>query len=226
MAEAVLSVGKPTVLLLMAGSCLDISELEGRCDSVLLCWYPGARGGKAVADLLFGKASPSGKLPVTFYRNSWLAEHDFCDYGMAGRTYRYLDEEPLYPFGYGLTYGDVSVTGAEPGASGHEGVMFRVTAKNGGVMDTEDVIEVYGKDASPSAQKNPRLCAYKKVFLAAGEERTFEITLPPETFLVYNDAGEHVPGAGRCTLWFGTCQPDARSAKLTGKRPVRLEWKY
>ncbi|HPR40309.1 MAG TPA: glycoside hydrolase family 3 C-terminal domain-containing protein [Oscillospiraceae bacterium] len=226
MADAVLKIGKPTVLVLMAGSCLDIEEIAGRCDSVLLCWYPGARGGKAVADLLFGRASPSGKLPVTFYRNSWLAGHDFCDYGMAGRTCRYLDEEPLYPFGYGLTYGDVSVTGAEPVSPSEGGVTFRVGAKNEGVIDTEDVIEVYVKDASPFAPKNPRLCAYKKIFLAAGEERAFEIALSPETFLVYDDAGEHIPGAGTCTLWFGTGQPDARSAKLTGKRPVRLEWNY
>ncbi|HQQ89918.1 MAG TPA: glycoside hydrolase family 3 protein, partial [Oscillospiraceae bacterium] len=128
--------------------------------------------------------------------------------------------------GYGLTYGDVSVTGAEPVSSGKEGVTFRVGAKNEGPMDTEDVIEVYVKDSSPFAPKNPRLCAYKKIFLAAGEERAFEIMLSPETFLIYNDAGEHIPGAGHCALWFGTGQPDARSAKLTGKHPVRLEWKY
>lgn len=110
--EAVLAIGKPTIVCLMTGSAVDLSLAEERADAVLQVWYPGARGGKAVADILFGVFSPSGKLPVTFYRS---LDHlpAFEDYSMQGRTYRYMTDEPLYPFGYGLTYGDVEVRKAE-----------------------------------------------------------------------------------------------------------------
>ena len=96
----VLDVGKPTIVVLMAGSAIDLSEAEERADAILLSWYPGAGGGRAVADLLFGKVSPSGKLPVTFYRNEALREMpEFTDYSMRNRTYRYYAGQPLYPFG-------------------------------------------------------------------------------------------------------------------------------
>ncbi|MBO6159230.1 MAG: glycoside hydrolase family 3 C-terminal domain-containing protein, partial [Firmicutes bacterium] len=110
--DAVLAVGKPTVIVLLCGSAIDLGPAAEKADALLLGWYPGARGGRAIADLLFGKVSPSGKLPVTFYRNDKMAEFpDFSDYSMKGRTYRYYQDEPLYPFGYGLTYGDTEVTG-------------------------------------------------------------------------------------------------------------------
>ena len=101
----VLEVGKPTVVLLMAGSAVDLSVAQEKANAVMLTWYPGAGGGRAVADLLFGMASPSDKLPVTFYHDAALEEMPaFTDYSMANRTYRYFDGEPLYPFGYGLSY--------------------------------------------------------------------------------------------------------------------------
>ena len=109
--EAVAACGKPTVLCVLSGSALDLRFADAHMNAVLQVWYPGARGGKAAADLLFGACSPSGKLPVTFYRDldGFPA---FEDYSMKGRTYRYLEKEPLYPFGYGLTYGRVEVCGA------------------------------------------------------------------------------------------------------------------
>ena len=138
----VLNVGKPTIVILMAGSAIDLSEAEERADAVLLSWYPGAGGGRAVADLLFGKVSPSGKLPVTFYRNEALQEMpEFTDYSMRNRTYRYYTGQPLYPFGYGLTYGDVVVTGVT--ADQHTA---SVTVENRGSRATEEVIQLYIKD--------------------------------------------------------------------------------
>ena len=111
--DAVLAVGKPTVICLMAGSAIDLGGAGERANAVLLTWYPGARGGRSVADILLGKVSPSGKLPVTFYKNEQLARMpEFTDYAMKGRTYRYIEEAPLYPFGYGLTYGDCRVAAA------------------------------------------------------------------------------------------------------------------
>lgn len=110
--EAVKETGKPVVLCLMAGSDIDLSYASENFDAVLQLWYPGAQGGKAAAKVLFGEVSPSGKLPVTFYES--LDElPEFTDYRMAGRTYRYMKGKAQYPFGYGLTYGDVRVTGAE-----------------------------------------------------------------------------------------------------------------
>lgn len=109
--EAVKETGKPVVLCLMAGSDIDLSYASEHFDAVLQLWYPGAQGGKAAAKVLFGEVSPSGKLPVTFYES--LDElPEFTDYHMAGRTYRYMKGKAQYPFGYGLTYGDVCVTGA------------------------------------------------------------------------------------------------------------------
>ncbi len=100
--EAVCAVGTPVVLVLNAGSAIDLSGIEEHCSAILDCWYSGAQGGRALAEILFGEVNPSGKLPVTFYHDGTLP--DFRDYRMKGRTYRYLEGEPLYPFGYGLSY--------------------------------------------------------------------------------------------------------------------------
>src|SRR5699024_5602772 len=110
---------------------------------VLQAWYPGPQGGRAVAQVLFGQASPSGKLPVTFY-NEIEDLPPFTDYAMAGRTYRYFTGEVLYPFGYGLTYGDCHVTGASACPPDAAGIPLRVTVRNDGA-ETDDVLQIYVK---------------------------------------------------------------------------------
>lgn len=224
--DAVLAVGKPTVVCLMAGSAIDLSAAQEKASAVLQLWYPGARGGKAVADILFGACSPSGKLPVTFYRDSDLQDMPaFEDYSMKGRTYRYLEREPLYPFGYGLTYGDVRVESAQAAKRDETSgdVTLTASVKNAGSVSTQDVIQVYIKDAnSPYAVPNHSLCAFLRVSLAAGETKDIEIKVPGSAFLVVNDEGEFVAGSGSCTLYVGTGQPDARTAALTGKRSVEV----
>ena len=214
--DTVLGMGKRTVVVLMAGSAIDLSAAEEKADAVLCAWYPGARGGAAVADILFGKASPSGKLPVTFYRNEALSEMpDFTDYSMKNRTYRYYTGKPLYPFGYGLTYGDVSVT-----AVSSDMKSASVTVRNDGAA-TDEVIELYIRDnGSELAPTNPVLCGFMSVKLGAGEEKTLCIDLDPNAFTVVNDCGERIPGSGSWTLYAGTSQPDERSLELTGKRPA------
>lgn len=193
--STVLAVGKPTIVVLMAGSSIDISEADEKADGILLSWYPGARGGKAVAEFLFGEASPSGKLPVTFYRNSALAEMpDFTDYSMVNRTYRYYTGEPLYRFGYGLTYGDCRVTSYEIDP---EKRTASVTAKNFGSRATGDVIEVFVRDtASEFAPVNPVLCGFRRICLEAGEEKTFTLEINKNAFTVVNNEGERIPGSG------------------------------
>ena len=213
----VLAAGKPTLVVLLAGSAIDLSEAETQADAILLGWYPGAGGGRAIADLIFGKASPSGKLPVTFYRDGALEELPaFTDYAMTNRTYRYYRGEPLYPFGYGLTYGDAAVTAVTAGEAS-----ARVTVENRGGRAAQEVVQLYLKDeASPDAPPNPILCGFRRIELGAGETKTVDIPIEPSAFTVVNAAGERIPGSGAWTLYAGLGQPDARTARLTGKTAV------
>ena len=220
--EGVLAVGKPTVVILLSGSAIDLSPAQEKADAVLLGWYPGAGGGRAVAELLFGKASPSGKLPVTFYRNEALADMpDFTDYTLSGRTYRYYRGEPLYPFGYGLSYGACEVTGLTADQR-----CARVSIVNRGQRDTGEVLELYLRDeGSPFAPPNPVLCGFKRVFLAAGEEKTLSVPIDEKAFTVVTDRGERISGSGNWTLYAGFGGPDPRTEALTGRKaravPIR-----
>ena len=193
LAEKIAAVGKPVVTVLMAGSSIDLELCNDRSDAILDVWYPGAAGGKVVADILFGSISPSGKLPVTFYRNEALNEiGSFTDYSMTNKTYRYYSGKPLYPFGFGLTYGDTRVLDYKI-----NGESISVTAENGGAADTDDVIEVFVKDnKSPYATPNAKLCGFKRVHLASGERKTFDFTLGRGTYTVINADGVEVPGSG------------------------------
>ena len=216
--DRVASVGKPVILILTAGSAIDLYEADARCAAVLLAWYPGARGGIAAADILFGKVSPSGKLPVTFYR-SLSGLPDFTDYSMKGRTYRYIEQSPLYPFGFGLTYGRVSCSAvaAEYGSSPTDGVLISADLENNGTTDTEDVLQVYLQPVnSPYAARNPSLCGYLRVNLPAGARVRSLLRIPASAFTVVNDKGERVSGGLEYTLYAGFSQPDKKSASLTG----------
>ena len=219
--DAVLAVGKKTVVVLMAGSAIDVSAAQEGADAVLQAWYPGALGGKAVAEVLLGQVSPSGKLPVTFYRNEALdAMPAFTDYAMTDRTYRYYTGTPLYPFGYGLTYGDTSVVSLTA-----DRTRAQVTVRNDGAA-TEDVVQLYMKDqGSPDAPTYPVLCGFARVALARGEEKTLTLPIDPKAFTVVNAAGQRLPGSGHWTLYASFGQPDARTAELTGKQPAVCEIK-
>jgi len=225
--ERVLAVGKPTVVVLLAGSSIDLSVAEAQAQAVFCAWYPGARGGKAVADLLFGKRSPSGKLPVTFYHDEDLAHlPEFTDYSMQGRTYRYLNRTPLYPFGYGLTYGNVRVLAASAEKSAKGGLQVRASVQNMGAVSTEDVVQLYIRaEDSPLAPPNPILCGFARVHLNAGESKELSLAVAPASLTVVDDAGSRLFPGGRYSLYAGTSQPDARSRALTGVSPVKVELK-
>ena len=215
----VLALGKPTVVILMAGSAIDLSEAQEKADAVLLSWYPGASGGRAVAELLFGNESPSGKLPVTFYRNDALAHMPaFTDYSMRGRTYRYYRETPLYPFGYGLSYGSCSLSALEADTG-----QARLTVRNESDRELEEVVELYLQDEdSAFAPPNPVLCGFRRIHLAPHEEKAITIEIDKAAFTVVNDAGERLPGSGSWTLYAGFGAPDQRTAELTGRKPLSL----
>lgn len=223
--DAVLAVGKPVIVCLMAGSAIDLSAAQDKADAVLQLWYPGARGGKTVADILFGEYSPSGKLPVTFYRT--LEELPaFEDYSMKGRTYRYMENEALYPFGYGLTYGDVAVKSADVVSRDPDtrDVTLKVQVTNSGKVATDDVIQVYVKDkVSPNAVPNHSLCAFARISLEAGESKNVTVAVSGDAFRSVNDEGEFVRDSAQYELFVGTGQPDKRTKELTGKESVKLE---
>lgn len=220
--EVVLAVGKPTVICLMAGSAIDLGTAGEQANAVLLTWYPGAEGGKTVADLLFGALSPSGKLPVTFYHNRDLAQMpDFSDYGMQGRTYRYFAGAPAYPFGYGLTYGDVSVQSATLHRGG-DGWQATVEVYNAGGMDTQDVVQVYlQNEGSALAPRNPRLCAFQRVNCPAGRTVSVQLEIPKAQTLVVDEQGNRC-AQGKPVFYFGMGQPDSQTEALTGHRCVTV----
>lgn len=240
--DAVLAVGKPTVVCLMAGSAIDLSIADEKADGVLQLWYPGARGGKAVADILFGDCSPSGKLPVTFYRNL-EGLPDFEDYSMKGRTYRYMTGEALYPFGYGLTYSDVEIQSAQviskgdKADDGNDGlqdaavketsfrnIVLQAEVINRGTVDTDEVVQVYVKDMeSVYAVPNYSLCAFNRISLKAGEVRQIVLKVDGSAFYSVNDNGEHVFDSRKYELYVGLGQPDARTEALTGKKSVKVD---
>ena len=223
--ERVTEVGKPTVVVLTAGSAIDLSFEEENCNGILLAWYPGARGGKAVADILFGKVSPSGKLPVTFYRD--LEDMpEFTDYSMKNRTYRYVEKPVLYPFGYGLSYGDICVTDAKirNKVTASSDIELEISIENKGGTETEDVDQIYIKDLeSTYAVRNYSLCGLRRVHLKGEERSTFPIIIKNAAMNIVDDRGERYIDSRRFRLFVGTSQPDIRSRELTGKDGVVIE---
>lgn len=222
--EKVTAVGKPTILVLMAGSAIDLNYPDANCNGILQAWYPGARGGKAVADLLFGKTSPSGKLPVTFYKDL-EGMPEFTDYSMKNRTYRFMEKEALYPFGYGLTYGDVQVTQARitNQVTADSDIEVEVTLENKGAVDTEDVVQLYIKDLeSPLAVRNYSLCAFQRVALKAGERKQISLVVKNRAMEVVDEQGQRHIDSRSFRIYAGTSQPDSRSQALTGQKPLEL----
>lgn len=216
--QAVLKTGKPVVTILSSGSAIRIEE----GNAILQAWYPGQAGGTAAANILFGKVSPSGKLPVTFYHG--ISElPDFTDYAMDNRTYRYFTGEALYPFGFGLTYSRVSVLDASAQVQGG-GAAVTATVKNMGAADTDEVVQVYIKDEESNfAPLHPALCAFKRVSLKAGETKTVLLPIDYKSFTVVDNDGSRLMDGKRFSLYVGLCQPDAVSEKLTGQKPHKLE---
>lgn len=212
--------GKPVVLVLLSGSALAVPYADEHIPAILQGWYPGARGGKAIADLLFGVASPEGKLPVTFYRTSEELP-DFRDYSMKNRTYRYMENEALYPFGYGLSYTDFAITGTSVSGDTIDAggaVTVKASVKNTGEMAGAETVQVYIHACMDGAPKY-QLKSLKKVALEPGEETQVELVLHDEDFGLYNGDGVKILNACEYEVFIGSSQPDRRSVELTGKEP-------
>ncbi len=212
--------GKPVVLVLLSGSAVSIPWEDEHIPAIVQGWYPGAQGGKVIAEMLFGEFSPEGKLPVTFYRTSEELP-EFTDYNMKGRTYRYMMQDALYPFGYGLSYTKFELSNPsvdsdeiEPGKS----ITCSVDLKNVGNYSGGETVQVYVR-AKVEGAPNHQLKGLKKVNLMPGEQRTIKVTLKDEAFGLYDNNGKLVLHEGEYEVFIGSSQPDARSIQLTGNKP-------
>ena len=212
--NAVRGAGRPLVTVIASGSALRVED----GDAVLWTGYPGQAGGTALADILFGRVSPSGRLPVTFYRGvDGLPE--FEDYSMAKRTYRNFPGETLYPFGFGLSYASFRYANARI-----DGRSLSVEVTNESGITAGEVVEVYVRKCdSPHDVRNGSLCAFRRVELAPGETRTVTLSLPDDAFTVVDDDGRTVSAGGRFLFSVGGSQPDPVSVRRCGREPLKIE---
>jgi beta-glucosidase len=217
---------RPVIAIVTGGSPMNLAEVHELADAVLLVWYPGEEGGNAVADVIFGKASPSGRLPITFPKSfDQLPPYD--DYNMEGRTYRYMKEEPLYPFGYGLSYSTFEYSNAVLSRDvirrrSKEPITIKATVTNAGKYAAEEVVQLYITDEA-SRYRVPlyTLSGIKRVHLEPGKsaEVSFEIT--PDMLAVVTDTGDKVLEPGAFTISVAGSLPERRSAELGIKPPVQ-----
>jgi beta-glucosidase len=207
--------GKPIVLVLLNGSALAVNWEKENIPAVLEAWYPGQAAGSAIADVLFGDYNPGGRLPVTFYK-SIDDLPSFEDYNLAGRTYRYFKGEPLYPFGYGLSYAsflydDFKIT---QGNKAGDTVRISVTVKNSGALAGDEVVQVYVSNLNASVPVPIRaLKGFKRIHLLPDEVKTVDVAIPSDAFSIINEKNKRVVLPGKFEIYVGGGQPDAMGAK-------------
>ena len=215
--------GVRIVLVLTGGSPIALGEVEDMVDVILFVWYPGMEGGRAVADVLFGDVSPSGRLPLTFPK-SLDQLPAFDDYSMNGRTYRYMTEEPLYPFGFGLSYScfEYSDLQLDKMHLAHgDSLPISLTIRNTGARDSAEVAQFYLSDLQASTIVSiHHLVGFERVMLKAGESKTLKFTLTPEMMSFYNDDGKLTFEPGEFRLEVGGCSPSQRGQDLGAPKPV------
>jgi len=215
--------GAKIVLVVTGGSPIALGEVEDLADAIIFIWYPGMEGGKAVADVLFGDISPSGKLPLTFPK-SLDQLPAFDDYRMAGRTYRYMTEEPLYPFGFGLSYSkfkyDNLVLDKNELNEG-ESLNLSVTVSNVGDQLAAEVVQFYISDLEASTTVPiSHLVGFERVELNADSSSTIKFTLTPDMMSFFNDEGKLTLEPGEFRLEIGGCSPGKRGQELGASKPV------
>lgn len=214
--------GTPVVLILTGGSAISIPDIHDKVDAVLMAWYPGEQGGNAVADILFGYTNPSGRLPVTVpYSHEQLPPYD--DYSMAGHTYRYMTEEPLYPFGFGLSYTRFEYSGLEINPEPFpmdKPVSFKVAVRNTGDIVGDEPVQVYLKHPegdTPSPKYS--LVSLQNVKLNPGADTVLSFTLDAQALQAVDADGTRRQRPGEYQLWVGGSSPSPRSAEL-GASPL------
>jgi beta-glucosidase len=226
--EALVATGKPVVLVLTAGSALSVPWAAAHVPAILYAWYPGAEGGTALADVLFGAASPGGRLPVTIY-GSAAELPPFADYSMRGRTYRYLEKAPLWSFGHGLAYTTFAYSNlvVAPEVEAGRDLALSVDVDNTGARAGDEVVQVYlSKPDAPAYAPRRWLAAFARVTLAPRERRRVELSLPARALTLVDEAGRRAPLSGEVAIAVGGGQPGAAwsyadpRAGLTGRSRV------
>ncbi len=206
---------KPVIVVLVCGSALTLGAADAKVNGILQAFYPGAQGGLAIAEALFGKFSPSGKLPVTFYRATTDLP-DFRDYSMENRTYRYFKGEALYPFGFGIGYGKFVIQDLEADCDS-----VSATVSNIGGIAARETVQLYAR--AEGEKERWSLAAVKPVYLEQGESAKVTLAISASAFHRYDSNGDVREAAGKRTLYLGFTQPDARSVKLYGQAPLKAE---
>ena len=219
--QALAATGKPLIVVLTSGSAMAVNWAKEHAAAILQAWYPGEEGGAAVADVLTGVFNPSGRLPVTFYK-SVAQLPPFTDYSMFHRTYRYLNEDPLFPFGFGLsystfTYGDPVVAVTKSGAEQAHSVIARVS--NSSKIAGDEIAELYVSHPGIAGAPIRSLAGFQRVHLAPGESREVTFLLNPRELSVVDTAGIRSVPAGPVEIWVGSSQPgpgsNGKSAHIT-----------
>jgi beta-glucosidase len=215
--EALHATGKPIVLVLTGGSALAVDWAQQKTSAILMAWYPGQRGGTAVADVLFGDVSPSGRLPVTFYKETEKLPA-FDDYSMDGRTYRYFKGEPLYPFGHGLSYTTFEYSGLaldRATVSTRGALAITVNVKNTGARAADEIVQLYVRALEPKAPRAQQdLRGVQRVTLQPGESRAVTLSLQATDLQRYDtQAKAYVVDPGRYEVRIGSSSRDIRQAR-------------
>jgi beta-glucosidase len=208
--KAIHDLGKPIVLVLVNGSALAVNWADEHIPAIVEAWYPGQRGGDAIADVLFGDANPGGRLSVTFYK-SLDQIPSFFDYNMKGHTYRYFEGEPLYPFGYGLSYTHFHYSDLEVEKSNiqaGESIQITVLVENTGDMAGDEVVQLYLTDREASVPVPIRsLKGFQRIYLKSGQKERVEFTLGPRDMSLIDDYEERVVEPGVFEVAVGGKQP-------------------
>lgn len=217
--EAVAATGKPTAVVLVNGSALAVNWINDHANAVLEAWYPGEEGGAAVAETLSGKNNPSGRLPVTFYKDVSQLPH-FEDYSMANRTYRYFNGKPLFPFGYGLSYttfqySDLSLP-TQAVAAGQP-VGADVTVTNTGKVAGDEAVQVYLKFPDRKGAPQIALRGFQRIHLDAGASQKVHFELKNRDLGMVTVDGNPIVAPGDYTISIGGGQPDTGAPGVTGK---------
>lgn len=217
--DALVATGKPVVLVLESGSAIALGAQGAKVKAALAAWYPGERGGQAIAEVLSGKVNPSGRLPVTFYASTDQLP-PFGDYAMKGRTYRYFKGKPEYPFGWGLSYtrfaySDLKIGSPTVDAGGDQTVS--VVVRNVGRVEGEEVAQLYLTTAGVAGAPIRSLKGFERVHLAPGEQKTVSFRLPPRELALAGEDGQMRIVPATYDLWVGGGQPGATTAGLAGQ---------
>jgi beta-glucosidase len=224
--ERICAVGKPVVLVLTSGSALSVNWADAHVPAILEAWYPGESGGKAVAEVLAGDVSPSGRLPVTFYKSVDQLP-PFDDYSMSNRTYRYFNDEVLYPFGYGLGYSTFQYSNPLVGeaiVADKSEETISVEVANTGRMPADDVVELFLTHEGVPGAPTRELKGFHRVHLARGEKQSVTFTLDERDLSSVDEEGQRRLVPGEVKVWIGDGQP-ILSPRLANPNGVTTSFK-